>query len=91
MGADPDMGGTLAMRETMACDQAMHLAMTAKTLDGDAALRAGLVTAVTDEGVTVATAEGQIQVQRLRAEGGKKVAAAEWAAEVGLEAGARFR
>ena len=48
-GLIPDMGGTLAMRETMNCDQAMHLAMTAKTLDGAAALRAGLVTAVDDD------------------------------------------
>ena len=51
----------------------------------------GQVTAVNDDGVAVATSEGQILVQRLRPEKGKKVAAAEWAAEVGLKPGARFK
>jgi methionyl-tRNA formyltransferase len=51
----------------------------------------GQVTDVSDAGVQVATADGQILVKRLRPEKGKKVAAAEWAAEVGLKAGARFR
>jgi len=51
----------------------------------------GQVIAIGDAGVQVATADGQILVERLRAEGGKKVAAAEWAAEVGLKPGARFK
>ena len=51
----------------------------------------GQVTSVSDEGIAVATSEGQILIQRLRAEGGKKVPAAEWAAEAGIKAGARFR
>ena len=51
----------------------------------------GQVTSISDDGVAVATAEGQILVKRLRPEKGKKVTAAEWAAEVGLEVGARFK
>lgn len=51
----------------------------------------GQVTAVSDDGVTVATSEGQILVQRVRPEKGKKTTAAEWAASVGLKPGARFK
>ena len=51
----------------------------------------GQVVAIGDAGVHVATADGQILVERLRPDGGKKVAAAEWAAEVGLKPGARFK
>ena len=51
----------------------------------------GQVIAVGDAGVHVATADGQILVERLRADGGKKIAAAEWAAQVGLKPGARFK
>ena len=51
----------------------------------------GEVTRVGNDGVQVATADGQILVKRVRAEGGKKVAAAEWAAETGLEVGARLK
>lgn len=51
----------------------------------------GQVVAITQEGVQVATADGQILVQRVRPEKGKKVTAAEWAAEVGLKEGARFK
>ena len=48
-GLIPDMGGTLAMRGIMACDQAMKLAMTAEILDAEQALALGLVTAVSDD------------------------------------------
>ena len=51
----------------------------------------GQILAVGDEGVHVATADGQILVKRVRPEGGKKVAAAEWAAQAGLEPGARLK
>ncbi|MGI9333344.1 MAG: methionyl-tRNA formyltransferase [Gammaproteobacteria bacterium] len=51
----------------------------------------GQVTAIGEQGVSVATSQGQILVKRLRADGGKKIAAGEWAREVGLKAGARFR
>ena len=40
----------------------------------------GQVTAVDDKGISVACAGGQIQIQRLRPDGGKKVAAAEYLA-----------
>ena len=50
----------------------------------------GQVTRVGDDGVQVATADGQILVRRVRPAGGGKVPAADWAREVGLAAGARF-
>ena len=39
----------------------------------------------------VATADGQILIKRVRPDGGKKVPAAEWAAQAGLAAGARLK
>ena len=50
----------------------------------------GQITRVGDEGVQVATADGQILVKRVRPAGGGKAPAADWAREVGLAAGARF-
>ena len=50
----------------------------------------GQVTRVGDDGVQVATADGQILVRRVRPAGGKKAPAADWAREVGLAEGARF-
>ena len=50
----------------------------------------GEVTRVGDEGVQVATADGQILVKRVRPAEGRKTPAADWAREVGLAAGARF-
>ena len=51
----------------------------------------GQVTRVGDDGVQFATADGQILVKRVRAEGGKKVAAAQWAGEAGLGEGSRLK
>ena len=51
----------------------------------------GEITRVGDDGVRVATADGQILVKRVRADGGKKVPAAEWATQAGLAAGARLK
>ena len=52
----------------------------------------GEVTGVGEDGVQVATADAQILVGRVRPQGSrKKVAAAEWAQEVGLGVGARLR
>ena len=51
----------------------------------------GQVVAVGDDGIQVATSQGQILIERLRPDKGKKVRASEWAAEVGLAAGARFK
>ncbi len=50
----------------------------------------GTVTAVGDDGVTVAAKDGQILVKRVRPEGAGKIPAAEFAAEAGIEAGAVF-
>ena len=47
----------------------------------------GSVLAVSAEGIEVATADGAIRIMKLRADAGK-LAASEYAAEVGLEAGA---
>ena len=51
----------------------------------------GEITRVGDDGVQVATADGQILVKRVRPEGGRKVAAAEWAREAGLGEGSRLK
>lgn len=51
----------------------------------------GEVTEISEAGICVATSEGQIRVKRVRADGGKKVAASVWAAEVNLTVGKRFK
>ena len=51
----------------------------------------GQVTDISEAGVSIATSEGQIRIKRLRAEGGKKIAAHEWAEKVGLKVGKRFK
>lgn len=51
----------------------------------------GQVIGVDDDGIQVATADGQMLIQKLRPDKGKKVAAADWASEVGLKVGARFK
>jgi enoyl-CoA hydratase/carnithine racemase len=48
-GLIPDMGGTLAMRDIMPCDQAMKLAMTAEIVNAEKALELGLVTEITGD------------------------------------------
>ena len=50
----------------------------------------GEITRIGEDGVQVATADGQILVKRVRPAGGGKVPAADWAREAGLAAGARF-
>lgn len=50
----------------------------------------GQITDLSDNGVTVAAADGQLLIKRLRPEKGKKVAAGEWAKDAGLKKGARF-
>jgi methionyl-tRNA formyltransferase len=51
----------------------------------------GRVLRVEDDGVYVRLNGGVLQVQRVAPDGGKKQPAAEWAAEAGIKAGARFR
>lgn len=55
-GLIPDMGGTLALRELLARDQAMMLAMTAEEVSGERALELGLVTALNDDPLATAGA-----------------------------------
>ncbi|WP_428099909.1 methionyl-tRNA formyltransferase [Candidatus Rariloculus sp.] len=50
----------------------------------------GQVTALDDESVTVATADGQLRLLKVRPQGGKKIGAGEWAAEAGIAKGARL-
>jgi methionyl-tRNA formyltransferase len=50
----------------------------------------GRVRAITDDGIEVQCVGGRILVKRVKAEGGGKVPAAEWASDVGLKAGDEF-
>ncbi len=50
----------------------------------------GKILDITDSGILVATPEGQLLVQRVRPEQGKKITAGEWAADVNLKKGARL-
>jgi methionyl-tRNA formyltransferase len=50
----------------------------------------GQVTAVGDDSITVAAQGGQIEVQRVRPEGGAKTSAAEFAKAAGLDVGAKL-
>ena len=62
----------------------------AKKVPGAAAGRPGEVTAVDDAGVTIAAPGGQIQVTRVRAAGGQKVAAGAFAKTAELRPGMRL-
>ena len=59
-------------------------------VDGDTATRAGEVTEVTEDGVTVAASGGAITVGRVQPEGARKIMAPEWTESVGLKVGDRF-
>jgi enoyl-CoA hydratase/carnithine racemase len=48
-GLIPDMGGTPALKENLALDQALRLAMTAEPIDAQQALELNLITQVADE------------------------------------------
>ncbi len=61
----------------------------AKQPAGDGANR-GQVTAVGDDGISVACADGQIQIQRLRPQGAKKMTVAEYLVNSTLEVGDRL-
>jgi methionyl-tRNA formyltransferase len=50
----------------------------------------GQVTVVDDETITVAAADGQLRIERVRAQGAKKQSAGEWAREAGIKPGARL-
>lgn len=63
-GLIPDMGGTLALRELIAIDQAKELAMTAKQLDGMQAKNIGLVTEVLAQPMDYATEFAKLLTQQ---------------------------
>ena len=50
----------------------------------------GQITDVSEDSITVAAADGQLRIKRLRPDKAKKVDAGEWAREAGLKKGARF-
>jgi enoyl-CoA hydratase/carnithine racemase len=54
-GLIPDMGGTLALRESLSCDQAMQLAMTAEQISANDAKDLGLITEQVDDPYAHAT------------------------------------
>ncbi|WP_298441466.1 crotonase/enoyl-CoA hydratase family protein [uncultured Ferrimonas sp.] len=56
-GLLPDMGGNLAMREQMAQDQALWLAMTAEVIDGKRSHELGLLTELSDDPLALAHAK----------------------------------
>ena len=58
--------------------------------DGAAAGEPGEILGIDDAGMTVAADGGAVRVARLRAKGGKKLAATEAAAELGLTLGSRL-
>ncbi|MFT5174143.1 MAG: methionyl-tRNA formyltransferase [Gammaproteobacteria bacterium] len=62
-----------------------------KKLHDAKSVQPGQIVAIGDHGIQIATAEGQILVERLRADKGKKIAAAEWAAQIDLQVGKRFK
>ena len=82
-GADPQPGAwtTFAGATVQLLD--------AKKLEGGAAGQPGEVLAVDDAGMTVAATGGRIQVTRVRADGGQKVAAGAFAKTAGLLPGRR--
>ena len=83
-GADPQPGAWTT------CAGTTVQLTDAKKLAGAAAGQPGQVTAIDDAGLTIAGSGGQIQVSRVRPEGGQKVAAAAFAKSAGLRPGARL-
>jgi enoyl-CoA hydratase/carnithine racemase len=53
-GLIPDMSGTLALRELVGIDRAKLLAMTARCIDGEEAVRIGIATEVAEDPVQTA-------------------------------------
>ncbi len=50
----------------------------------------GEITALSEQGMTVAASDGRILIKRVRSQGGKKISASEFAAQNNLNAGARL-
>src|SRR4029077_3816103 len=83
-GADPQPGAWTTHEGTT-----VQL-LDAKKLAGAASGRPGEVIAVDDAGLTIAATGGQIQVTRVRPEGGQKIAAGAFAKSAGLRPGVRL-
>ena len=81
-GADPQPGAwsMLAGQEVQIYDARKH--------PGGADARPGEITAVGEDGFTVAAIGGHVDVTRVRPAGGRKMAAAAFAQEAGLQPGA---
>jgi methionyl-tRNA formyltransferase len=83
-GADPQPGAW-----TTHAGKTVQL-FDAKKLAGAGSGRPGEVTVIDDAGVTIAAPGGQIQVTRVRPDGGQKIAAGAFAKAAGLSVGARL-
>jgi methionyl-tRNA formyltransferase len=83
-GADPQPGAWTTHEGTTV------QILDAKKLAGTTQGQPGEVLAIDEAGMTVAVAGGQIQVTRVRPEGGQKVAAAAFAKTAGLRPGVRL-
>ena len=84
-GADPQPGAWTTYKGTT-----VQLLDAKKLVGGATPGRPGEVTAVDDAGLTVAATGGQIQVTRVRPEGGQKVNAGAFAKSAGLRPGVRL-
>lgn len=83
-GADPQPGAWTAY------DGASVQIYDAKKHIGATVGRPGEVTAISDASFTVAAADGQVEVLRVRSAGGQKISAAAFASSVGLHPGAQL-
>jgi len=83
-GADPQPGAWTTH------EGATVQLLDAKKIAGAASGRPGEVIAVDDSGLTIGAAGGQIQVTRVRPEGGQKIAAGAFAKSSGLRPGVRL-
>jgi methionyl-tRNA formyltransferase len=83
-GANPQPGAWTRFEETVVSIFDCEKILEPKSV------QPGQVTELNENGITVAAADGQIRIKRLRPEKGKKVDAAEWATETGIKKGARF-
>src|SRR5215471_10544963 len=83
-GADPQPGAWTTHEGTT-----VQL-LEARKLVGAGAGRPGEVTAIDDTSVTIAASGGQVQVSRVRPEGGQKISAGAFAKNAGLRPGARL-
>ena len=63
----------------------------AHKLNEATSVQPGQVVSIGEQGVHIATSQGQICVERLRQDKGKKLHAQQWANEVGLKVGDRFK